>query len=91
MTDCFSHRRLNFGQIDNFGQIYLYPAPENLNLDPAKARAEMTHYISHRPLNLGLIDPLLRGREWLLRFLFLQTGFSLLAAASLLVFPSSTN
>ena len=47
----------------------------------------MTHYISHRPLNLGLIDPLLRGREWLLRFLFAQTGFTLLAAASLLVFP----
>ena len=49
----------------------------------------MTPCSSLRPLNLRLIDLLLlRDREWLLRFFFLQTGFSLLAAALSLVSPS---
>ena len=49
----------------------------------------MTPCIGHRPLNLRLIDLLLlRDREWLLRFFFLQTGFSSLAAALPLVSPS---
>ena len=51
----------------------------------------MTPCFSHRPLNLPLIDLLLRGREWLLRFFFFKTGFSLLAAASVYFSPSPTD